>query len=451
MDASVSNDNQDDVKHPTEAPINLCSAPAGARILFATDEWFAAADRLLQVTPPVFDPLAYCPQGKVMDGWESRRRREPGHDWCIIQLSQRAFLLHAQVDTAYFTGNQAPAISIQALDLSSSNDDLAPEADWIHALPGATRRLLVQASPSYHIDFYRGTGATPDAVLAAEAACRNQQTWQEVLPRQALRPGYEESRHHTFPLATTTRTATHIRLNLFPDGGVARLRLYGVPVPTDSTPPPLYRPLVTGPACTVVSYDDAAATRPSQQVDAAWVQVSCLDHGGAALWGSNQHYGTPAQLLQAESGVDMGDGWETARSPQRPAILVAVAGGLVDFGDRSEECILRLGRPVARVETIIVDTQHFKGNYPESVEVQGCYQVRHDHDDDPAVAVWKEGVDWFPLIPRIRLSPHAEHCWEAARGQIPRVPAPGVSHVRVRIFPDGGLSRVRVYGRSTAH
>ena len=65
---------------------NLADARIGSKVLFATDEWFARAECLLNPAPATFDPDAYSPQGKVLDGWESRRRRLPGHDWCIIQL-----------------------------------------------------------------------------------------------------------------------------------------------------------------------------------------------------------------------------------------------------------------------------------------------------------------------------------------------------------------------------
>jgi allantoicase len=469
--------------------INVLSAQAGARILFATDEWFAAADHLLHDDPPVFDPDAYCPQGKVMDGWESRRRREPGHDWCIIQLSHRVHHLTAiDVDTAYFTGNQAPAMSIWSTDLSNVSD----EVEFVQALPHATRRLLVQwrarhdrdhnhNNSNSYLDLYRGTGASPLDVLAAEAACRTV-PWTEVLPRQPLQPGYEATRYHHFDLAvdTTTTTqptpaaaATHIRLNYFPDGGVARLRLYGTPVvePPSTThnplgtatttttttiiPPPLYMPIVTNATCTVVSYNDIGTNvmMPSQTTTTAdyGTQVSCVQEGGIGRACSNQHYGTPSNLLQCNSGVDMGDGWETARQPNRPGILVATKseGGFVDFGNLSEYCIVQLGQPIRHVRRIILDTKHFKGNYPESVQVDGCcYLSDGNHqNDNPDVAWWDDNdhVHWFPLLGRGRMSPHAEHCYDADKGQIDPHDT-HVSHVRVRLFPDGGLSRVRVYG-----
>jgi allantoicase len=470
--------------------INVLSAQAGARILFATDEWFATADHLLHDDPPVFDPDAYCPQGKVMDGWESRRRREPGHDWCIIQLSHRVHHLTAiDVDTAYFTGNQAPAISIWSTDLS----DVADEAEFVQALPHATRRLLVQwrsrhdhdhdnsntsgnSNSNSYLDLYRGTGASPLDVLAAEAACRTV-PWTEVLPRQPLQPGYEATRYHHFDLAVDTATTqplppaaaaatTHIRLNYFPDGGVARLRLYGTPVveppstthrplgtvttTTTTVPPPLYMPMVTNATCTVVSYNDIGTDviMPSQTTTAdCGTQVSCVQEGGIGRTCTNQHYGTPSNLLQCNSGVYMGDGWETARQPNRPGILVAQSeGGFVDFGNLSEYCIVQLAQPIRHVRRIILDTKHFKGNYPESVQVDGCYLSDGNQKDNLDVD-WDDDdhVHWFPLLGRGRMSPHAEHCYDADTGQI--VPhATHVSHVRVRLFPDGGLSRVRVYG-----
>ena len=431
---------EEEAETVAERTINVASAAAGARILFCTDEWFAAADRLLQDTEPQFDPDAYCAQGKVMDGWESRRRREPGHDWCILQLSQRASLRAVQIDTAYFTGNQAPAVSLLATDLDEATAD-----DWISTLPRAIRRLR---TPPNDLDRFRGTGATPEEVDRAETAGRTL-AWQEILPQQALQPGYEATRHHVFALQGGV-VATHVRVNYFPDGGVARLRLYGVPVidETSLLPSSLYMPIITGPSCTVVSYDDADAIMPSEEdtVDEA-SEVSCLDAGGDGLWASNAHYGRPANLLQRHRGVDMGDGWETARQPQRPGVLVRQPlSGLVDFGSLSESCVLRLGHMVHSVRRIIIDTQHFKGNYPESVELHGCSLPLHDNDR----VDWEDSViAWFPLIPRIRLSPHAEHCFDDGAGQIVAAPTP-VSHVRVRIFPDGGLSRVRIYGSSNA-
>ena len=163
--------------------VELTSSLLGARVIFATDEWFAIADNLLNPSPPTFDPNAYCSQGKVMDGWESRRRvsvvwkgrseqhsvelsrksvfpqtppsptshlghpciltpgnvqvishahpnlpttvsqREPGHDWAIVALPFPSTPLGLHIDTAFFTGNYVPRISIEGADLSELEGD----------------------------------------------------------------------------------------------------------------------------------------------------------------------------------------------------------------------------------------------------------------------------------------------------------------------------------------
>lgn len=415
---------------------NVLSARAGARVLFATDEWFAAADNLLNDDDPFFDPSAYCEQGKVMDGWESRRRREAGYDWCVLKLSTRATVYTATVDTAHFTGNHVPAISLHVADLTYEH-----ETAMVAQFPGIVHRLLHGC--------IRGTGATPLEVAAAEQACVHHTEWTEVLPRTALQPGYEETRWHHFSFAVPL-TATHVRLNYYPDGGVARLRLEGLPHPSQPrhATTPLYQPISTGASCTVVSHTRSDVL-PSQQQQQQYpfLQISCVDQGGVGVACSNQHYGTPSNLIQVTSGVDMGDGWETARHPNRPSVLVQNEKGLVD-SDLSDWCILKLGQPVTSVARIILDTKHFRGNYPESVQVEGCYFVTDDKNDDVIVAS-PQSAEWLPLLARGRMSPDSEHCFDSAKEQILNA-ARNVSHVRIRIYPDGGLSRVRVYGEPMA-
>lgn len=394
----------------------------GARILFATDEWFAAADNLLKESPPHFDPDAYCEQGKVMDGWESRRRREAGHDWCVIKLKSRARLYGIEIDTAHFTGNQVPNISLEIADL-----DCSQETSMVLQFPGALQRLLHGC--------VQGTGTSPSEVQQADAASR-QLPWRELLPKTPLRPGYEATRMHYFTLSTPLE-GTHVRVNYFPDGGVARLRLWGDAI--DSPSPkagPAYSPIKTGRTCTVVSHSSDEPLPSAQPFE--YPELSLLENGGLGLACSNKHYGEPWHLIQPTLGRDMGDGWETARHPERPSILVRhPETGLTD-SPLSDWCILKLGQ-VANdgVARIILDTKHFRGNYPESVLVEGCLA------DDDEIA--DEDVEWFTLVPRGRMAPDSEHVYERTKNQVINGARP-VSHVRVSIFPDGGVSRVRVYG-----
>jgi allantoicase len=401
--------------------LNLASGDAGARILFATDEWFAAADNLLKDSPPHFDCDAYCEQGKVMDGWESRRRREAGHDWCVAKLASRGIVQAIEIDTANFTGNNVPHISIEIADLNCPE-----ETHMVIHFPGVLDRLLHGC--------VQGTGASPQEVHQAEEACQRV-SWNNLLAKTPLSPGYEASRMHYISL-NNAMEGTHVRVNYYPDGGVARLRLWGQPtVPYRPSPRPAYVPIKTGRTCSVVSHSEADL--PSRQ-PYVYPELSGQEYGGVGFSCTNKHYGDPWNLIQPTLGRDMGDGWETARHPSRPSILQRdpitnlVDSPLMDY------CIIKLGDVAGDgIARIILDTKHFRGNYPESVQVQGC----HASDDQ----VTAGEVEWFPLLGRGRMAPDSEHVYDRDAGHIENAHC-AVSHVKVSIYPDGGLSRVRVYG-----
>lgn len=404
---------------------NFASATAGARILFATDEWFATADNLLKDRPPIFDPSLYCGEGKVMDGWESRRRREAGHDWCLISLSHRATIVGIEIDTAHFTGNNVPLISIEVADFSPSH-----VTNLVRNLPGSVERLLYGGQ--------QGTGCTPEEVSVAERVCRKDIEWSELLSMTALRPGFEESRMHYYITTGNDRVGTHLRVNYFPDGGVARLRIWGIDAPaTIRMKNPIYLPITTGKICTVILH--SSTDEPPSRKEYKDPEISCQTFGGEGMGCSNKHYGEPCQLIQPTMGKDMSDGWETARHPSRSSILVKnIATGLVD-SPLMDWAILKLGKlGTNSVARIIVDTKHFRGNYPESVLVEGCF-VRHDE------SISNEDI-WFTLVPRTRMAPDSEHVFERDLDQLENFNR-AVNHLRVSIFPDGGLSRVRLYGQ----
>ena len=253
---------------------------------------------------PFLMKLPFVEQGKVMDGWESRRRREAGHDWCIIKLSHRAEICGIEVDTAHFTGNNAPQISIEIADLNTQK-----ESRMVSGIPGVVERILHGGD--------QGVGHTPEEVQEAEESCRRV-AWTELLPVSPLCPGYEETRMHYFQVPTTN--GTHIRVNYFPDGGVARLRLWGngIQSATKIVRGP-YMPIETGKICTVVHHKDSA--HPPSQREYKYPELSSSEIGGIGVDCSNKHYGHPQNLIQPNLGMDMGDGWETARHPNRPAIL----------------------------------------------------------------------------------------------------------------------------------
>ena len=400
---------------------NLCSASGGSKVLFATDDWFAAAENLLKDGPPIFVDDLYCEQGKVMDGWETRRRREEGHDWCLIQLSSQAEIRALEIDTAHFTGNNTPQISIEIADLTSKQ--LSSVAS---KLPHAFERMLHGG--------VQGTGHVPSEVAEARDAVKLVE-WKELLPKTSLLPGFEPTRMHYFSIGTPM-VGTIIRVNYFPDGGVARLRLWGnskgeVKPPTK----PLYMPIETGAICTVVPHSSSDA--PPSRLPYQFPELSSQENGGIGVACSNKHYGEPWHLLQMSLGKDMGDGWETARHPSRPAVLMKDPDTHLIDSPLMDWAVLKLGQEAKNgAARIILDTKHFRGNYPESVMLEGC------NSEDPLNT---SSAEWFPLIPRTRMSPDSEHVFERSTNQISNS-SRSFTHVRLCTYPDGGVSRVRIYG-----
>jgi allantoicase len=384
---------------------DLASTQIGGLVLFATDEWFAPAQMLLDSSPPVFKEGLFTDYGKWMDGWETRRKRIPGHDWCLLQLGVPGTIYGFEVDTAFFTGNNVPAISIHGA--------LLPDG---------------MPFPEEHVD--PGTGAITNTGMMGVAASPGQltavtKTWSEVqsfelLPKSPLKAGYQETRLHYFAVKNP-QTASHLRINYFPDGGVARLRVYREVKPA---------PLLSVPR----RHDFAAAL-----------------NGGCALCWSNEHYGTPSNTLNPGRAAKMDEGWETARNPNRPAILELGSDGYVDFSYSNDWFIMRLGMR-ADIEELEVDTNHFKGNFPESCLIEVC--------DIPEVlslpvpeqkakfndAAFRSSLQWKPLLKRSKMVPHAQVTFSRNASTHALSEAGAATHARVTIFPDGGISRLRMYG-----
>jgi allantoicase len=325
--------------------INLTSSATGSRVLFATDEWFAAADNLLNPSAPEFIPDLYCEQGKVMDGWETRRKRSAGHDWCVIKLGGGA-AVHGdvtfdvnslEVDTAYFTGNQTPRISIEGMRIvrppgSSSHEE---SDDYLYVwMPGAVSRLARGGG-------IQGTGQSVSVIEKARKACKdvalqatngNSGEWIEILPMTPLKPGYEESRYHSFSISEAARQMiaqmggiTHLKLNYFPDGGVARLKVMGQvfqsTTASSSTTMTAISTQINNNKSTPRIHPHSSSNSPPSSQPYPQPEISCSSHGGLGLECSNKHYGIPMNLLSPTLGKDMGDGWETARHPDRPPVV----------------------------------------------------------------------------------------------------------------------------------
>ncbi|XP_012261272.2 allantoicase-like [Athalia rosae] len=354
----------------------LASKRNGGKIVFATDDWFAEAENLLKDDEPVFKEGLFTDAGKWMDGWETRRKRCQGHDWAVIALNKPSTVMGLCVDTAFFTGNYAPRFSIQAAKLTDQEARMFPKR--------------------------RGTLGTAASQSDLEQVARlKSENWKTLVQMTTLEPGYEETRRNYFHVPAN-ETWTHLRLNIFPDGGIARLRVFGLTTP------------------------DWNRINRKEQIDL----IAC-ENGAVCEGYSDAHYGHPRNLIKPGRGINMGDGWETARRLDRPPVLEADDSGILRVPG-SEWAFFKLGH-VGVVRSIEVDTQHFKGNFPDSVKIEG---VLATENQDPASFAWKT------IMAPKKLSPDKQHYYEIDD----LVSCGPVSHVRITMAPDGGISRVRIFG-----
>jgi allantoicase len=326
---------------------DLASARVGGRAVATNDDFFAPMSNLVKAEPAVLIPGKYTSRGKWMDGWESRRQRTPGQDWCVVELGIRGVIRGLNVDTRFFTGNYPSHCSIQAIDARSG-------------------RLPAGAIPKKAT---RDPGAGP---------------WTTILEKVALSGDSE----NVFAVSDA-RPWTHVRLNIFPDGGVARLRVYGD-----------------------AEIDWTRIARSKRVLD-----LASILNGGLVLGVSDMHFGNKSNMIMPGRAKNMGDGWETRRRR----------------GPGHDWAIVKLGAPgtIRRVE---IDTNHFKGNFPDRASLEACFQP----GADPAALA---GADWAELLPQTRLRASHRHVYSKELQ-----PLGIVSHVRLNILPDGGISRLRVHG-----
>jgi allantoicase len=316
--------------------VDLASERLGGAVIAANDDFFAPKENLIKPQAAVWMDGKYTDRGKWMDGWETRRRRDGGtHDWCVVRLGARGLVRGVDVDTSFFKGNYPEAFAIDVCDLPAL--------------------------------------ATADAATDA--------SWTEVLPRSALKG----DAHNLFAVASAP-AATHLRLRIFPDGGVARLRVHGEVVL------------------------DWARLALRGDID-----LAAAEHGGLVVACSDMFFGSRHNLIMPGNAASMADGWETRRRR----------------GPGHDWTIVRLGT-TGTIRRVDVDTRHFRGNAPGACSLEACA------GDDLERASWRE------LLPKTALQPHARHVFEE------EIHAIGdVTHVRFNIYPDGGVGRLRVFGRPT--
>jgi allantoicase len=303
---------------------DLASRALGGSVVWANDELFAERENLIKVAPPAFQPHTFGHKGQIMDGWETRRRRSPGIDEAIVRLGAPGVVHSVVVDTSYFTGNYPPEISLDGCAVDGYPDP--------HVLRAGEWHPLIERS----------------AVLGDTA---NE---------------FSVDNPHRF---------THVKLAIYPDGGVSRLRVRGR--------------VVADPRLLPDCFDLAA-----------------LENGGRVTAASNMFYSPPNNLIMPGNARVMGDGWETSRRR--------------DDGNDWVEVALACAGTVAIAE---LDTSCFVGNAPGW-----------------AALTTSDGRE---LLPRTALQPDTRHRFVIA-------PTEPLEHVRLSIYPDGGMARLRLIGRPTA-
>lgn len=319
---------------------DLAAERLGGKALYCTDDFFAEKENLLKPGRGVFIPDKYTDRGKWMDGWESRRKRVEGHDWCVIRLATSGRIHGVDIDTNHFLGNHPPHASIEAIHL--------------------------EEDPTDNFEILQ---------------------WEEVLPKSALQPGSQN-----FYEINNEKIFTHIRLHIYPDGGVARLKVYG------------------------------EVFKKWKELKDKQIDLAAAVNGAVPVVCNDMFFSHMNNLLMPGRGINMGDGWETKRN-RTP-------------GNR-DWVIIRLAHK-GIIEKIIIDTCHFKGNYPDRCMIETCDIGFLDEKilTDPNQAIWN------CLLPESKLSADCEQ--EFGMELTHKDPA---THVRLTIFPDGGVSRMRLFGK----
>jgi allantoicase len=315
--------------------VDLAADLVGGKVLAASDDFFAEKENLIKPGRGVFLPEEYTDRGKWMDGWESRRRRSPGHDWCVVQLGIPGVIRGVDIDTNHFLGNHPPYAALDAASAAGQDDP-------------------------------------------------RQLAWVEVLPQVPLQPGSQN-----LFASPSGECWTHVRLRIYPDGGVARLKVYGEPRPR---------------------------LAPGEVVD-----LAALALGGRPVACSDMFFGRLENLIAPGRPVNMGGGWETRRR-RGPGYDWAV----VQLAARGT------------LEAIEIDTCHFKGNYPDRASLEACLAGR------PLSLLDQDQAPWVEVLRSHKLEADTNHRFDDLRAGGP------FDHVRLRIDPDGGVARLRCFGTVVA-
>jgi len=317
--------------------IDLAQSRLGSKIVYKTDEFFAPAKRIIDPWPPVFKEGVFDKHGKWMDGWETRRKRSKGHDYLILKLGKPGKIYKVDIDTSYFSGNHPTKVSMQAC-FSKKN-------------------ILNKNSK-----------------------------WTTILKKQSTKA----NSHHFFNIKNKS-IFSHIKLNIFPDGGVARLRVYGT-------------------------------IENKKKFGKKILNLTSVLNGATPIVCNNEHFGRAENILAPGIGKNMGDGWETRRSR----------------GKNFDWLIIKCAT-AGRIGKIQIDTHHFKGNYPDKCSLQAAY-INSKISNKSIVNSSKK---WKLLLNKVKLNAHKKHNFQNKLMKNKKV-----NYIRINIFPDGGISRIRMFGKA---
>ncbi|HIA10500.1 MAG TPA: allantoicase [Flavobacteriales bacterium] len=314
----------------------LSSEVNGGKAIACSDDFFASMDNLCKPGRGIFIEDKFTDKGKWMDGWESRRKRVAGNDWCIVKLGLQGTIAGVDIDTNFFLGNHPHQASLEAINTNGEELVISDDLEWT-----------------------------------------------EILAKTPLEPGSQ----HFFEI-TNNSSWTHVRLHIYPDGGVARLKIYG-------------------------DADPGTARNSDELTD-----LIARDNEGSVILCNDMFFSHMQNLLKPGRGVDMSDGWETKRN-RNP--------------DNVDWVIIKAGKR-GLIKKINVDTKHFKGNFPDQCSIEGCTITDEKELENPA-------LEWSEVLPRTRLTADSEHFFEEEL-----VNTGPFTHFRLNIYPDGGVSRLRIFG-----
>ena len=321
----------------TNGLIDLAQPRLGSKVIFKTDDFFASANRIIDPSSPVFKEGLFNKNGKWMDGWESRRKRTPGHDYLIVKLGKPGSISKVNVDTSHFNGNQPSMISIDACNSKSNN-----------------------------IKSFK---------------------WKNLVSKKKTKA----NSHHIFKTSSKS-VFTHIKLNIFPDGGVARLRLYG------------------------------SISKENNNFGKKTINLASLLDGASVVACNNEHFGKAENILAPGKAKNMGDGWETRRRRDKGfdwLILNSIDGEMID--------------------KIEISTHHFKGNFPSHCSLQAAYIPTKKSSS----SIVNSSNNWKTLMNKTTLKANKTHTFKNTLMKKNKI-----NFIKINIFPDGGISRFRIFGKA---